>query len=122
MGKQVKHAFPCNAKVSNRALGVIHSDVWITKAVSPSGCHYYMSFIDDHTRKIWVYFMKHKSEVFSHFKAFKAMVEKEKGMLIKELRSDGGGEYFLDEYIDYLRSREFRESTHADISLSEMEL
>ena len=55
-----------------------------------------MSFVDDHTRKVWVYFMKHKSKVFSHFKAFKAMVEKEKGMQIKVLRSDGGGEYFSE--------------------------
>ena len=61
-----------------------------TKAASLDGCHYYVSFIDDHTRKVWVYFMKHKSEVFSQFKAFKAMVEKENGMQIKVLRSDGG--------------------------------
>ena len=79
MGKQAMRAFPRNAKVSNRALEVIHSNVWTTKATSLGGCHYYVSFIDDHTRKVWVYFMKHKSEVFSHFKAFKAMVEKEKG-------------------------------------------
>ena len=48
--------------------------------------------------------MKHKSEVFSHFKALNAMVEKEKGMLqIKVLRSDGGGEYFSEEFSDYLK-------------------
>ena len=64
-----------------------------------------MSFIDDHTRKVWVYFMKHKSEVFNHFKAFKAMVEKERSMQIKVLRSDGGGEYFLEEFSDYLKEQ-----------------
>ncbi len=62
-----------------------------------------MSFIDDHTRKVWVYFMKHKGEVFQHFLNFKAMVEKEKGMSIKCLRSDGGGEYFSNEFIEYLK-------------------
>ena len=61
---------------------------------SLGGFHYYVSFINDHIRKVWVYFMKHKSEVFSHFKAFKAMVEKEKAMQIKVLRSDGGGVFF----------------------------
>ena len=105
MGKQARHAFPCNAEVSNRALEVIHSDVWTTKVASLGGCHYYVSFIDDHTRKVWVYFMKHKSEVFSHFKAFKAMVEKEKGMQIKVLRFDGGGEYFSKEFNDYLKEQ-----------------
>lgn len=33
------------------------------------------------------------------------MVEKEKGMLIKVLRYDGGGEYFLDEFNDYLKEQ-----------------
>jgi len=33
--------------------------------------------------------MKHKGEVFQHILNFKAMVEKEKGVSIKCLRSDG---------------------------------
>jgi hypothetical protein len=31
------------------------------------------------------------------------MVEKEKGVSIKCLRSDGGGEYFLNEFSEYLK-------------------
>ncbi len=62
-----------------------------------------MSFIDDHTRKVWVYLMKHKGEAFQHFLNFKAMVEKEKGVSIKCLRSDGGGEYFSKEFSEYLK-------------------
>jgi transposase InsO family protein len=62
-----------------------------------------VSFIDDHTRKVWVYFMKHKGEVFQHFLNFKTMVEKEKGVSIKCLRSDGGGEYFSNEFSEYLK-------------------
>ncbi len=58
---------------------------------------------DDHTMKVWVYFMKHKGEVFQHFLNFKAMVEKEKGVSIKCLRSDGGGEYFSNEFSEYLK-------------------
>jgi hypothetical protein len=48
---------------------MIHSDVWTAKTESIGGCKYYMNFIDDHTRKVWVYFMKHKGEVFQHFLA-----------------------------------------------------
>ncbi len=62
-----------------------------------------MSFIDDHTTKVWVYFMKHKGEVFQHFLNFKAMVEKKKGVSIKCLRFDGGGEYFSKEFNEYLK-------------------
>ena len=42
---------------------------------SLSGYAYYVSFIDDFSRKTWVYFMKNKDEVFSKFKEFKALIE-----------------------------------------------
>ena len=79
--------------------------MWTTKATSTRGCNYYASFIGDHTKKVWVYFMKYKSEVFSQFKKFRALVEKEKGMHIKVLRSNGGGEYFFDEFSEYLHNQ-----------------
>jgi len=77
--------------------------VWTRKTKSIGGCKYYVSFIDDHTRKVWVYFMKHKDDAFQHFLNLKAMVKKEKGVSIKCLRSDGGGEYFLNEFSEYLK-------------------
>jgi transposase InsO family protein len=73
------------------------------KTESIGGCKYYVNFIDDHTRKVWVYFMKHKGEMFQQFLNFKAMVEKEKGVSIKCLRFDGRGEYFSNEFNEYLK-------------------
>jgi hypothetical protein len=52
---------------------MIHTDGWTTKTKSIGGCRFYVKFIDDHTRKVWVYFMKHKGEVFQHFLNFKVM-------------------------------------------------
>jgi hypothetical protein len=104
LGKQTKHLFPAQTThVSSKPLKMIHSDVWTTKIESIGGCKYYASFINDHTKKVWVYFMKHKGEVFQHFLNFKAMVEKEKGVNIKCLRSDGGGKYFSNEFSEYLK-------------------
>jgi hypothetical protein len=40
-----------------------------------SGCEYYLTFIDDHSRKTWIYFLKAKREVFKRFQEFKALVE-----------------------------------------------
>ena len=65
-----------------------------TRTASLAGSSYYVTFIDDHTKKVWLYCMNANSEVFQHFKHFKNMGEKEVGMQIKCLRSDGGGEYF----------------------------
>jgi transposase InsO family protein len=104
LGKQARHPFPVQTiHVSSKPLEMIHSDMWTTKTESIGGCKYYVFFIDDHTRKVWVYFMKHKGEMFQHFLNFKAMVEKEKGVNIKCLRSNGGGEYFSNEFSKYLK-------------------
>ena len=60
---------------------------------SLSGAEYFLTFIDDKTRYIWVYVLKHKSEVFSRFQEWKAQVEKSIGCSLKILHSDNGGEY-----------------------------
>jgi len=100
--KQIRHPFPVQTThVTSKPLEMIHSYVWTTKIESIGGCKYYVSFIDDHIRKVWVCFMKHKGEVFQHFLNFKAMVKKEKGVSIKCLRFDGRGKYFSNEFSEY---------------------
>ena len=60
---------------------------------SLGGVIYYVSFIDDFSRNTSLYFLKKKSEVFSKFKEYKALVENQTGKKIKVLRSDNGGEF-----------------------------
>jgi len=47
-----------------------------------------MRVVNQWRKKMWVYFVKHKSEVFIQFLNFKTMVEKEKDMNIKCSRSN----------------------------------
>jgi hypothetical protein len=95
LGKQVGHPLPTQTTyVSSKYLEMIHLYMWTTKTEFIGGCGYYVSFINDNTRKVWVYFMKHKGEMFQHFLSFKVMVEKEKSVSIKCLRSNGKGKYF----------------------------
>ena len=42
---------------------------------------------------MWVYFIQQKSDAFSCFKEFKALVEKQSGHSLKILRTDRGGEF-----------------------------
>ncbi|XP_060668150.1 uncharacterized protein LOC132799711 [Ziziphus jujuba] len=58
--------------------------------------------------KIWVYFLKEKSEVFENVKKFKALVEKESGLLIKSMRSDRGGEFTSNEFQKYYEDHGIR--------------
>jgi hypothetical protein len=62
---------------------------------------YFVIFIDDFSRKVWVYFMRHKSETFAKFKLWKAEVENQTGKKVKCLRTDNGIEYTNDEFRDF---------------------
>ena len=83
---------------------LIHSDICGPLEVpSLSRTVYFLTFIDDFSRKSWVYFLKNKSEVFSIFQIFKSLVENESGKKIKTLRSDnGGGEFVKNEFEAFL--------------------
>ena len=50
---------------------------------SLSGYLYYVLFIDDFSRKAWIYFMKSKSETFSKFQEYKALVENQKSLIME---------------------------------------
>ncbi|KAL0355865.1 UNVERIFIED_CONTAM: hypothetical protein Sradi_4033400, partial [Sesamum radiatum] len=60
-----------------------------------------MTFIDDFSKYVWVYFMKNKSEPLTKFKEFKKSVEAEIGRGVRCLRTDNGGEYTSDEFSDF---------------------
>ncbi|KAL0453457.1 UNVERIFIED_CONTAM: hypothetical protein Slati_1323800 [Sesamum latifolium] len=55
---------------------------------------YFITFIDDYSRYMCIYFLEHKGEALNAFKVFKAEVEKQCDKQIKIVRSDRGGEYF----------------------------
>jgi len=54
---------------------------------------YYVTFIDDYSRKTWLYLLKKKNEVFEKFREFRSKVETLTERNIKTLRSNNGGEY-----------------------------
>ena len=62
---------------------------------------YALNFIDEFSRYCWVYFLKHKSEVFGLFRVFKALVENQSRRKLKVLRYENGGEYVNSKFIQY---------------------
>lgn len=56
-------------------LELIYSDVWTSLILSFDGYKYYVIFVDHFTKYIWLYPLKHKSDVFATFIAFKALAE-----------------------------------------------
>ena len=80
-------------------LNYIHTDEWgPTKTASLGGKHYFVTFVDAFSRRVWVYTLKSKDEVLETFLVWKKMVENQTGRKIKVLRSDNGTEYRNDQF------------------------
>ena len=62
-----------------------------------------LTFIDDFFCKVWVFFLKSKDEVFSHFKQWKDMIEKQTEKKIKRLRTDNGLEFCSLEFEEFYK-------------------
>jgi transposase InsO family protein len=105
LGKNAKDAFPSNDSRSKEILGLVHSNVCGPMSVPSSiGYRYYVTFIDDYSRRTWnIFFMKTKDEVFNRFREFRALVENQTWKKIKILRSDNGGEYTSNEFRDFCK-------------------
>jgi hypothetical protein len=102
LGKFAKASFPSSDNRSAGILDLVHTDVCMPMSQkSLSGCEYYLTFIDDYSKKTWIYFLKAKSEVFARFQEFRALVENQSGKRIKVLRSDNGGEYSSRQFVDF---------------------
>ena len=80
-------------------LELVHTYVWgLTQVQLLGGSHYYVTFIDDATRKTQVYCNRHKSNVFSTFKKWKSLVENETRKQLKYLTSCNEQKYIINKH------------------------
>ncbi|KAK0589362.1 hypothetical protein LWI29_013222 [Acer saccharum] len=110
LSKQHRNSFGKEANwKATMPLELVHTDMCgPLTPVSNGQNQYFLTFIDDYSRKTWVYFLKRKSEVFGYFKEFKTLVEKQSGYYIKTLRSDQGGEYTAGAFQEFLKQQGIR--------------
>jgi hypothetical protein len=102
LGKNAKGSFPSSDNRSKGILDIIYSYVCEQMTVLSLGnFFYYVTFIDDFSRKTCIYFLKAKDEVFNKFQEFKALVEKLSRRKIKFLRLDNGGGYTSNEFKEF---------------------
>ncbi|KAH0709495.1 hypothetical protein KY284_010922 [Solanum tuberosum] len=101
VSKQPRYPFSQGKSWRAKALlELVHSDLCgPINQNSNGGKRYFITFIDDFSRKTWVYFLHEKSAAFDVFKRFKVLVEKEMGSPLKSLRIDRGREFNSQEFI-----------------------
>ncbi|KAJ1530149.1 hypothetical protein ONE63_005080 [Megalurothrips usitatus] len=105
-GKMARLPFPKGGSTpAAEKLKLVHSD--LCGPISPaswSGMRYVLTFTDDCTRKVLVYFLKHKSETFEKFQEFKSRMELESGNKLKCLRTDNDKVYLSTECQEFLKN------------------
>ena len=103
-GKQARRPFfteggTCAIKI----LELVHSDVCgPMKTPSIGGTRYFITFIDDFPRNIWVYVLKSKNKVLARFKEWKTLVKRQSEHVVKFLKTDNGTEYVSKAFDNFL--------------------
>ncbi|SGZ06990.1 BQ5605_C031g10985 [Microbotryum silenes-dioicae] len=115
--------FTCNACLASKAhrspfpsllshaaepLALVHSDVLSFPEESINHFRYLVTFVDDYSRKTWVYPISHKSDVLPTFKDWLLEIENATGRRLKTLQSDNGDEYISSTFNGYCAARGIR--------------
>lgn len=103
-------------------LNLIHYDIFgPIKVTSISKALYYMSFIDDYSRRTLVYFLITKSMIFSQFKEFKALLQNWIGRKIKVLRTNNGNKFSstkIDKFVRRMALKYIRQLLYPSVEWS----
>ena len=90
-GKQRRVKFTKGIHNTKRTLNYIHSNLrGPSRVPSKGGVSYMLTIIDDFSRKVWVFFLKKKSDMLATFKEWTIMIEKQTWKQVKRLRTDNG--------------------------------
>lgn len=103
-GKQARLPFTNTGNRGRDLLDIVHGDICgPMEEKSIGGMKYFLLLVDDYSRMAFVYFIKTKDEVFSHFKAFKTLAETQTGRMLKVFRTDNGMEFCSKNFEKYLQ-------------------
>ena len=63
---------------------LVHSDIWDPCLVVSQTCfRYFVTFVDDHSRLTWLYLVKNRYELLSHFCVFHVEIKNQFNVSIK---------------------------------------
>ncbi|GJR70297.1 retrovirus-related pol polyprotein from transposon TNT 1-94 [Tanacetum coccineum] len=99
LGKSHRVSFGVGRHTTQGVIDYVHSDLWGPSQVeSLGGKRYFLSIVDDYSRRVWVYILRFKHEAFEKFKEWKQLVENQTGRTVKKLRTDNGLEFCNREF------------------------
>jgi len=87
---------------TTQPLQLVHSNVVGKLKTSYNDFNYYVTFMDDYSRRCWIYLIKNKSDVYNAFIKFHKLMNNTTIFTIKTLKTDNGIEYTNENFNKYL--------------------
>ena len=85
------HTYPPSRRPN--VIDLIHTNVCTMQTITIGNALYFVTFIDDHSRKVWGFSLETKDQVLDAFKELHARLERETRRKLKAVRADNGGAY-----------------------------
>lgn len=106
IGKHKRTPYKSSEAVSTGILDYVYADLWgPSKTESLERTRYFLSIMDDYSRKLWLYVLKTKDQAFSKFKMCCNQVETRTGKRVKCLRTDNGLEFASHEFNNFCSAK-----------------
>lgn len=104
--KQARKPFLPSERESKKILELVHMDVCGPLPIKSLGGHTnFLTIIDDFSRKLFLFVMKSKTEVFDIFSDFVNMAEKQTGQTLKAIRTDNGTEFVNQKFGNFCNEK-----------------
>ncbi|CAI7858144.1 unnamed protein product [Closterium sp. NIES-54] len=109
--KFTRYLFSSSEATAKAPLDEVVMDVVGPLKLGAAGAEYFLTIVDVYTRMTWVYVLSKKSDVAETVKTdWLPMVERQQDRLVKEIRTDRGGEFLRKEFSLWLKKNGMRHS------------
>ncbi|WVZ12209.1 hypothetical protein V8G54_016739 [Vigna mungo] len=109
LGKSHRIPFGKGKHSTQRPFEYVHADLWgPARTLTHGGGAYFLSIIDDFSRRVWIYVLKNKSKTFQKFKEWHTQIENQLGCRLKCLRTDNGLEFVSEEFNGFCKEKGIR--------------
>jgi hypothetical protein len=106
MGKGTRLPAPPVIFKAPRTLALIHIDLWgPSPVVSLGGSRFFLTCVDDYSRKINLTFLKTKSQAFKALCDYISKAERQLNLEVLKIRSDNGGEFISNQMASWLQQQ-----------------
>lgn len=111
--KQHRTSFHKNAVSAEHLFDLIHMDLWGPYSLpTSSGCNYFLTVVDDHSRSTWIFLLQDKTNIHKHLETFVLSIKTQFNSTIKSIRTDNGSEFLNRQCQSIINSHWYSSSTH----------